>query len=515
MINLTSKLGIKPIIALRPKIRIVLSRTLLVFFFACFQFFVFFPALRNPIPWSDDWGYIHFVNEPSRSIFHDAIAAGRPILGFFDQFAYKNAFVTSNLVVLQSLSLIALLLLQLAVYAKLIKSGFGQQISMFTSLAFILIPGIQGYVYFLSCFPYSWACLLGCLSYGFINSSTRNRAFTGYILLVISFLTYPAGAMFYFLGYFIDFISRFKQEYTFRNNLTHLFRNLSNMAVCSAASLLIARVARSVYGIEQAARIEIINSLESFVDKAVWTATRLFVSEFRVFSVSSPSPSGAALEVFVLFILFVFFILRPFKGLTWNRTLNFALLLAIPLFGALPNLLILENQFEFRTLTSTFAMSLILWAFCLEQLIEKLFETKTLKRKFSPKNINNVRGFVCILLLSLVVSHVQRDSTRLWITPSLERDLITQESLQNIENIHKTSICMVIPEEVYVPLNKLGVYSMRSDLVSYWVPEPYMRQQILKFNLNANPKITVVKKKQSCEPGNILIDYSSLSGKSS
>ena len=88
-------------------------------------------------------------------------------------------------------------------------------------------------------------------------------------------------------------------------------------------------------------------------------------------------------------------------------------------------------------------------------------------------------------------------------------------TLQNIENIHKTSICMVIPEEVYVPLNKLGVYSMRSDLVSNWVPEPYMRQQLSKFNLNANPKITVVKKKQSCEPVNVLIDYSSLSGKSS
>jgi len=515
LINLTSKLGIKLIIVLKPKLRIVLRKTFLVIFFACIQVFVFFPALRNPIPWSDDWGYIHFVNDSSRNILHDAMAAGRPILGLVDQFAYQNAFITSNLVVLQLLSLTGLLLLQLAIYSKLVKSGFGQQISLFVSLAFILIPGIQGYVYFLSCFPYSWACLLGYLSYGFINSSTRNQTFAGYILLVISFLTYQSGAMFYFLGYFIDFISRFKQNYTFRDNLTNLFRILLKMAVCSAAGLLIARVARSVYGIEQAARIEIINSLESFADKAVWTATRLFVSEFRVFSVASPSPTRAAIEVFALFVLFVFFILRPFKGLTWNRTLNFALLLAIPLFGALPNLLIRENQFEFRTLTSTFAMSLILWAFCLEQIIEKLFETKTLKSKFLSKSINNVRGLVCILLLLLVVSHVQRDSTKLWITPSLERDMITQESLQNIENIHKTSICMVIPEEVYVPLTKLGVYSMRSDLVSSWVPEPYMRQQLSKFNLNANPKITVEKKKQSCEPGNVLIDYSSLSGKSS
>ena len=514
MINLKSKLGIKPIITLKPKIRIVLRRALLVFFFACFQVFVFFPALSNPIPWSDDWGYIHFVNDSSRNIFHDAIAAGRPILGFVDQFAYQNAFVTSNLVVLQLINLTALLLLQLGIYFELIKSGFGQQISLFVSLAFILIPGIQGYVYFLSCFPYSWACLLGYFSYGYINSTIRYRPLVGCILFVISFLTYPAGAMFYFLGYFIDYISRFKQEYTFGSNITHLLRIFLKMALCSAASMLIARIARSVYGIEQAARIEIINSLESFADKAVWTVTRLFVSEFRVFSVASPSPSRAAIEVFVLFILFVIFILRPFSGLTWKRTLNFSLLLVIPLLGALPNLLILENQFEFRTLTSTFAMSIILWAFCLHQIFKRLFETNALKKKDSSINIDNVRGLVCILLLLLVVFHVQRDSTKLWITPSLDRDAITQKSLQNNKIIDKSSICMVIPEAVYVPLSKLGVYSMRSDLVSTWVPEPYMRQQLARFDLNANRKITVVNKEESCEPVSLLIDYSSLSGKS-
>lgn len=513
MINLTSKFGIKPTIALKPKIRIVLRRTLLVFFFACFQVIVFFPALSNPIPWSDDWGYIHFVNDSSRNIFHDAMAAGRPILGFVDQFAYQNASVTSSLVVLQLLSLTALLLLQLAIYSKLTKSGFGRQISLLVSLAFILIPGIQGYVYFLSCFPYSWACLFGYLSYGYINSTTRYRPLVGSILFVISFLTYPAGAMFYFLGYIIDYISRLKQDCTFRSNIKHLLAIFLKMAVCSAASMVIARITRSVYGIEQAARIELINSLESFVEKVVWTATRLFVSEFRVFSVASPLPSRAAIEVFALLILLVIFILRPFSGLTWNRALNFSLLLVTPLLGALPNLLILENQFEFRTLTSTFAMSLILWGFCLHQIFKKLLESAALKKKFSSKNINNLTGLFCVLALLLVVSHVQRDSTKLWITPSLDRDAITLESLQHIKNLDNSPICMVIPEEVYVPLSKLGVYSMRSDLVSGWVPEPYMRQQLARLELNANRKITVVKNKESCEPFSLLIDYSSLSGK--
>ena len=480
------------------------------FLYGAFQVFAFLPALRNPIPWSDDWGYIYFANDSNRNILHDAIASGRPILGIMVQFAYQSEFITSNLIILQLLSLSGLLLLQLAIYSKLIKSGFGNQISIFSSLALILIPGIQGYVYFLSCFPYSWACLFGYLSYGLINSSARNRTAVGYILFIGSFLIYPAGAMFYFLGYFFDFILRFKQESKFRSNIAHLLSIILKMALCSAVSILIGKVARSFYGIEQAARIEIVNNLESFIDKIVWTSTRLFVSEFRIFTVASPSAVRAAIEAIVLFSLFVIFILKPFKGLTWNRTLNYCLLLAIPLLGALPNLLIRENQFEFRTLTSTFAMSLVLWAFCLHQFLQRVFASNILKNRFSSKNINRVIGLSCVLLLLLTVFHVQHDSRNLWIEPSLARDEITQESLQNIKAVNISSICMVIPELVYAPLSRLGVYSMRSDLASGWVPEPYMRKQLESFSLDTNRKITVLKNREDFDSFSILIDYAVL-----
>ena len=70
-----------------------------IFLFGTFQVFVFLPALRNPIPWSDDWTYIYFANDSNRSILHDAIASGRPILGIVDQLAYQSEFITSNLII--------------------------------------------------------------------------------------------------------------------------------------------------------------------------------------------------------------------------------------------------------------------------------------------------------------------------------------------------------------------------------------------------------------------------------
>jgi hypothetical protein len=478
--------------------------------FGIFQIFVFSPALMNPIPWSDDWGYIFFANDTSRNVLHDAIASGRPILGFVDQFAYQSEFIRSNLIILQLFSMTGLSILQLAIFSKLQKNGFTYLISIFASLGLILIPGIQGYVYFLSCSPYSWACLFGFLSYGLINSTGLNRKLIGCVLFITSFLIYPAGAMFYFLNYFIDFVLKVKQESDFCENLSHLLRVIFKVALCSAVSILIGNLIMSFFRIEKAARIELVDDLASLLDKVFWASTRLFVSEFRIFTVASPSPVRAATEAFVLFSLFVIYVLKPFKGLTWNRSLNFCLLLVLPLLGALPNLLVRENQFEFRTLTATYAMGLVLWAFCLHQLVDSIQESNFQKRKFSPENINRAVGVWFSLLLLVVLFHVQRDSRNLWIEPSLVRDEITSESLQNIKATDTSPICMVIPEQVYLPLGKLGVYSMRSDLVSGWVPEPYMRQQLEKFNLNVDRKIKVLKDKVECEPFSVLIDYSAL-----
>jgi hypothetical protein len=513
MLKLKNKIWLKRLNSWKPNAIIGGINKRVVFLFGSFQVFVFLPALRNPIPWSDDWTYIYFANESNRSVLHDAFASGRPILGIVDQFAYQSTFITSNLIILQLLSLSGLLLLQLSIYSKLIKSGFGSQISIFASLALILIPGIQGYVYFLSCFPYSWACLFGFLSYSLINSSARNRTAIGCILLTGSFLIYPAGAMFYFLAYFTDFILRFKQESNFRGNVAQLLNIILKMALCSAGSMLIGRVASSFYGIEQASRIEFVSNLESFIDKIVWASTRLFVSEFRIFTVASPSALRAAIEVSILLSLFVIFILKPFAGLTWNRTFNYCLLLTIPLLGAIPNLLIRENQFEFRTLTATYAMSLVLWAFFLHQFFRQIFASNILKNRFAPQNINGAIGLCCVILLLISVFFVQRDSKNLWIGPSLVRDEITRESLLDIKAVNKSSICMVIPEQVYIPLKRLGVYSMRSDFVSGWVPVPYMRKQLEGFNLDTNREVTVHKNEGDCDPVAILIDYSPLAGR--
>ena len=478
--------------------------------FIAFQVLVFLPALMNPIPWSDDWVYINFANDSSRNIFHDAVASGRPVLGILDQFAYQSNFILNNLVILQIFSISGLFFLQLAIFSKLKTNGLPNPIALLVPLTLILIPGIQGYVYFLSCSPYSWACLFGFLSFNLINSRHPSRVIFGCTLFVTSFLIYPAGAMFYLVSYFIDHLQNFRSGNTFRSDVRHLFFALTKLAACSVGSILIAMLVRTHSGVSQSSRIELVSSFEDFVEKVFWIISRLFVSEFRVFTVASPSPRRAALEATIVLILFVLFILKPMKNLTIQRTLSFGLLLLIPVLGALPNLLILENQFEFRTLTSAYAMSLILWVYSIHELIKLLLHGG---RSNNSRMIGKADKRILIVFLPLVLftaHHTQQDSRNLWIEPSIIRDEVTLATLRGLDSENNESICMLIPKQLYEPLNRLGIYSLQSDLVSSWVPEPYMNYQMQRLLMNSERQIIVSRNRYECGPLDVVIDYSIL-----
>lgn len=480
----------------------------LLFFF--FQIIVFYPALRNPKPWSDDWTYIYFANDSSRNIVHDAIAAGRPILGFLVQLAHQSDLFIRNPLLLQISSLIGLYILQLSLFSKLKEKGLSKSMLILTPLLMILIPGIQGYVYFLSCFPYTWACLFGFLSFDLISSRAPTRKVTGYSLFIVAFLIYPTGAMFYFLSYFIDFIIRYDQEKEFCGNIRNLIQISVRLLVPGTVGMIIVRLVRTATNIEEASRIELINNIESSFDKTAWVLTRLFVSEFRLFTVASPTPSRAAIETSLVFALLMFFILKPLDNLTFNRLLNFVLVIFLPLFGALPNLVILENQFEFRTLTSTHVMSLILWTYCLQRMSDRVSGIDHARKALYRQNSGRLKIFVCILLLMTILFNTQRDSRKLWVEPSSIRDAITWSALQKLDVNGTEPICMVIPSSVYTPLNKLGVYSMKSDLASSWVTEPYMRLKLEQSNLDLGREIFVAREVTECKSPSIVINYSAL-----
>ena len=109
-----------------------------------------------------------------------------------------------------------------------------------------------------------------------------------------------------------------------------------------------------------------------------------------------------------------------------------------------------------------------------------------------------------------ILFNTQRDSRKLWVEPSSIRDAITWSALQKLDVNGTEPICMVIPSSVYTPLNKLGVYSLKSDLASSWVTEPYMRLKLEQSNLDLGREIFVAREVTECKSPSIVINYSAL-----
>jgi hypothetical protein len=71
---------------------------------------------------------------------------------------------------------------------------------------------------------------------------------------------------------------------------------------------------------------------------------------------------------------------------------------------------------------------------------------------------------------------------------------------------------MVIPEQIYSPLDRLGIYSLQTDLASSWVPEPYIKYQLERFSLSTERKITVSRIEEECGSSEFVINYFGLVG---
>jgi len=481
---------------------------LIGFILPMYSIILFWPGLRHPMFWSDDWGYFWNNSTSEKNIGTDGIAAGRPILGWVTQKAYAIPFFTDNLLVLHLIALSGLILLQFAIYKKMRSHNFNFILSLTSVLAIGLVPGFQEYIYFISCFSYSWACLIGFLSFFLINASQWSYRILGITALVVALLIYPAGAMFYFVGLVIRLLESFDYEYSLLKITQCVITTSLKFAPPFIISFSIALMIQNLKGIHVASRIQYLKDIGALIVKLKWVATRLFVSEFRIFTVSSPTQTQAFIEFAIVFCIIVVGLLIPLKKNSIARVLTIGLILIIPLLGAAPNLIIQENQFEFRTLTSMYVMALLIWFYSISRLLGSVKSHRFILRNLLLKErILLAIGGVILIMLTI---QTQSDSKAIWVDPSMNRDLITIENLDRVKDDSIVGICMIIPSEIYIPSKKLGIYSMKSDLVSEWVPEPYIRTMLFRRGSNFTGNVQVTKAQSECRRHFLVINYGPL-----
>ena len=478
-------------------------------FLAVYFLALFLPAWRNSKLWSDDWAIYWDTNSSGTEVMNATVSNGRPILGWLLKGAYSSSFLLNHLVILQFISIAGIYLLGIAIYSKMRVARFSISISLILVLGVGLFPGFQEYVYFISCFPYSWTCLFGFLSYSLLTSDRLSLKFLGIFLLTLSLLTYPVGAMFFFLAFYIDYLESLNVSMSLFRFIRKVQVNFYGFLLAILLTFLCALSISRILGIESAARVHFIDTVALTQSKLEWIVTRLFVSEFRIFSTVSPTPIQAVLEFCLIFIPISIALLAPLRELNSRKFVQYILIIFLPLLGAFPNLVISENQFEYRTLTATYSMAFLMWLVAAQRLLEfaRSFKFHGFAiRLFATKPIL----LLAFLLIAVQFNQTQSDSNRLWISPSLERDYITDGTIENAKVLPPSKVCLVIPSGVYSQIPRMGIYSLKSDLASSWVPDPYIRTKFEMKSINFVGAVAVVKSTNECQKDSLIFNYSKL-----
>ena len=470
---------------------------------------LFFPAWRNSKLWSDDWAIYWDTRSNGTEVINATVSNGRPILGWLLRGAYSSSFFSNHLIVLQFISIAGVYLLGIAIYSKMRASRFGLSISLILVLGVGLLPGFQEYVYFINCFAYSWACLFGFLSFSLFNSDRLSVKFLGIFLLTLAFLIYPVGAMFFFLAFYIDYLESLNISMPLFRFIRKVQINFYGFLLSILLTLLCALSASRILGIDSATRVHFVDTFALAQSKLEWILTRLFVSEFRIFSTVSPTPTQAVLEFCLIFIPFSIALLTPWRELDSRKFLQYILIIFLPLLGAIPNLVISENQFEYRTLTATYSMAFLMWLVSARRFLELV---RSLKPHGFTRSLLASKPIILLasLLIAFQFNQTQADSNRLWISPSFVRDAITDRAIENAKVLPPATVCLVIPSGVYSQIPRMGIYSMKSDLVSEWVPEPYIRTKLEMRSISFLGKVEVVKSTNECHIDDLVFDYSKL-----
>ena len=470
---------------------------------------LFSPAWQDSKFWSDDWAIYWDTRSSGTEVMNATVSNGRPILGWLLKGAYSSSFLLNHLVVLQLISIAGIYFLAIAIYIKMRKSRFSLAISLILVLGVGLLPGFQEYVYFISCFIYSWTCLFGFLSYIFFTSDKLSMKCLGIFLLTLALLIYPVGAMFFFLAFYIDYLESLNVSMPFFRFLRKVQVNFYGFLLSILLTLLCALSTSRILGIDSAARVQFIDTFALAQSKLEWILTRLVVSEFRIFSTVSPTPTQAILEFCLIFIPFSIALLAPWRKLDSRKFGEYILIILLPLLGAFPNLVISENQFEYRTLTATYSMAFLMWLVSARRIIE-LARSLKLHGFGIPLLATKPILLLASLLIAFQFHQTQIDSNRLWISPSLARDAITDSTLENATVLPPAKVCLVIPAGVYSQNPRMGIYSLKSDLASGWVPDPYIRTKLEMRSINFLGTVEVVKKTDECHIDDLVFDYSKL-----
>ena len=449
--------------------------------------------LYHQLAWSDDFAIrADSVNTGGEETFLQISANLRPLYALFLKVVFSKIIYENDVIYLQVFSLIGMCLLSLLLVKVLQDRGFSSKFSLVIITMLNCLPSFQQYTHFATISIFSWVCAGSTLAFYFISRPNYRYVFLSSLLIFMGTLIYPPAALFGVALLTIDVAYEINQgksifSPTFMRKVKKTFLIYG---IGSISGLIFAYTYGSFLGVQFAERAKLITSLSLLVEKCQWIVTHLFITEFRPFAIGAGDTRIVALQVLPAIILLAhaFILNHPVRV-----KLSILSLLFFPIISCVPNLVIAENQFEFRTLPGL----------CFGGMFVYLYLAVTQVKKIRSRLSISVTNVIVLLLLSTIVVNSQWNAYELWTSPGkIRKEIVNSQASKLAKNV-----CVYLPDKSLEPLARLGIYSMRTDLQSGWVTDNLF---VFIPSISRDTQVFVTKDKSKCAEGDSILDFSPL-----
>jgi hypothetical protein len=217
-------------------------------------------------------------------------------------------------------------------------------------------------------------------------------------------------------------------------------------------------------------------SAADLTEKIAWLFSRPLLISTRFFDIRSPSSASAALG----FLLFTIVILVGFrhKFKSWLLAFQRIVLFLISLLLSItPIAISVDNQFDYRLILGPSVAAYTIFLYLLINLIHRR----------NPRNY--ISFYVLIIALFLGIFSMYSHSMKLFIEPYYSKKEIITEALNSCfsRSGQPSRIMLIQSENKFDQRMNLGLYSMKTDLASEWVPKPSFELALLELRLPTVP----------------------------
>lgn len=432
--------------------------------------FAYTPGVFKESFWSDD--YVALMD--TQGLANHLLKDGRPTAAVLLSSSFSLIKDPANAWILRALALVTLLSIFLFI-TKQINGARHRDIGTISIAIAFCLPSFQMYIHWSTTWFYLLAVVAGLYAFHFWSSKLASKKILALVLLVLALTTYPPAALFFFAVIAITNLVNESKCYRF---FVDAIQGIILLSISGMVSILVVFFTMEIANFSPNSRVAIV-PLSGIPEKIIWLFSRPFVISLRPFMIDSPTVSMALFTSIPMLLILIFGLKQQSNKLGESFLYIGALVAALLLLSLAPIVVTSDNQIEFRVLPG------LAWGIAVSA---TYFLLVMISSWLNPLAVDSKLKRMPLLVATLVLAFVGIGSINahyvdLFSGPYQKKNtFLTARISSCFDSRSINNIVIIPPKQPFPTLQRLGVFSMSTDLASGWVPKPNVELLLRRIN---------------------------------